>query len=99
MSYDIYVAGKMSRNMTSNVAPMWDKAMLGMNLRDMDGKTGTECLPHLKAGLRHMAQHRHEYEELNPENGWGSFGSALAVLVELYFALIDDPAVTVHVTC
>jgi hypothetical protein len=43
-------------NMTSNVSGMWDKGMPGLKLRDMDGKSCRECLPHLQAGVEWMIE-------------------------------------------
>lgn len=96
MSYDITI-GNMDRNITSNVAPMWDAAMPELNLRDMDGKTGAECLPHLQAGMLDMAQSRHKYLEMEPENGWGDFGGALSVLVEMAHECEQNPFSVVSV--
>lgn len=97
MSYDIAV-GSMSRNMTSNVVRMWDRALPQLNMRDMHGKLAAECLPHLEAGALDMARNRFRYEELAPPNGWGSYGGALAVLVEMAAACREAPAdiVSIH---
>lgn len=99
MSYDIGVGAQMNRNMTSNVSKMWDRAMPELNLRDMGGKTGAECLPHLEAGMLDMAQNRSRYEAMQPENGWGSYGGALSVLVEMACACRAEPNAIVYVSC
>jgi hypothetical protein len=98
MSYDINV-GTMSRNMTSNVSRMWDRAMPNLNLRDMSGLNAKECLPHLEAGMLVMAQNRLSYEDMAPENGWGSYGGALSVLVEMAAACRENPETIVSVHC
>jgi hypothetical protein len=98
MSYDITV-GAMSRNMTSNVSKMWDRAMPGLNLRDMNGRTGAECLPHLEAGMLDMARNRDRYERMVPDNGWGSYGGALSVLVEMAAECRANPNTIVSVHC
>jgi hypothetical protein len=98
MSYDISI-GAMNRNYTSSVSKMWDRAMPGLNLRDMHGKTGAECLPHLEAGMIHMAKNRPTYLEMNPENGWGDYGGALSVLVEMAAECRANPTETVQVWC
>ena len=81
----------MNRNMTSNVSPMWDKAMPELNLRDMHQMKASDCLPHLDQGVLDMAQNKHQYDHLEPDNGWGSFGGALAVLVEMAHACRTSP--------
>lgn len=96
MSYDVCV-GDMAENMTSNVSRMWDRAMPDLNLRDMDGKKAKDCLPHLRDGVRHMAEHRHSYTPLEPQNGWGSYGGALGFLTQMMFACEDHPEDTVRV--
>ena len=98
MSYDITV-GKMDRNYTSNVSKMWDQAMPGLNLRDMNGKTAAECLPHLTEGVRHMANNFHSYREMEPSNGWGNAGGALSVLTQMMFECQENPNDIVHVYC
>ena len=95
MSYDISITSKrkchMDRNMTSNVVAMWDEAMPDLNLRDMHDKTSAVCLPHLEAGMLDMAKNRQNYEDMEPDNGWGSYGGALAILVEMAGACRAHP--------
>lgn len=98
MSYDISI-GPMDRNMTSNVSRLWDRAMPDLNLRDMNGKTGAACYPHLRDGAEDMARNRHSYEDMMPDTTWGSYGGALAVLVEMAAACRDHPDQIVSVHC
>jgi hypothetical protein len=97
MSYDISI-GKLNLNYTSNVVPMWDKVMPLLNMRDMNGKKGSECRLHLKEGILRMAKYRSDFELLEPANGWGSFGGALAILVllEEESRLCPDEIMSVH---
>lgn len=97
MSYDIGI-GEMSTNMTSNLSPMWDKAMPDLNLRDMHGLRAEVCIPHLAEGVENMAKNRHDYLPLEPENGWGDFGGALATLVEMLIECAANPEKEVYVT-
>lgn len=90
MSYDVSI-GKFDRNMTSNCAKQWDLAMPHLNLRDMNGKIGAECFPHLLAGVKHMADNGELYRALDPANNWGDYGSALSFLVQIMFACQENP--------
>jgi len=82
MSYDISI-GKLDINYTGNVAAMWDEAMPMLNLRDMHGKIGIVCLPHLLQGIQNMLEYPDKYREMNPENEWGDYEGATLVLVKL----------------
>jgi hypothetical protein len=98
MSYDIGI-GNMSRNVTSNISPMWDRAMPDLNLRDMHGKTGRECLPHLEEGMMRMATDRQTYEKMNPANGWGDAYGALSILAQMSLECRANPDAKVSVYC
>ena len=87
MSYDCYMeidtGGKHRAtvcdigNMTSNVSGMWAKA-LGFPLAEMEGWTGEKVGTHVRRACAAIANPdtRHEYEAMNPSNGWGSVQSA-----------------------
>jgi len=96
MSYDISI-GNWSTNMTSNVSAMWDKAMPEHNLRDMDGYKASQVVDTLAEGVEHMARNRHEYLELDPENGWGDYGGALSTLLVMSIECERNPTETVVV--
>lgn len=98
MSYDIQI-GNLNQNYTSNVSSMWDKAMPSLNLRDMHGLTGKECVQQLAEGVEHMARNRHQYLPLEPENGWGDYGGALALLVVMLIECETNPDDMVLVFC
>ncbi len=72
-------------NMTSNVSPMWTKA-LGFPLSDMEGWTGKECAPHLERALKVIGnpETRSDFEAMNPSNGWGNVGSAEEYLKDIF---------------
>lgn len=93
MSYDVYLsidagAGLVGLpfdwNYTSNVAPMWRKAM-----PETDGLAGLhqmqarEAATHLEVGIARMEADHDTYRALNPENGWGDFEGQLDQLKRL----------------
>lgn len=84
-------------NMTSNVSPMWTKA-LGFPLRDLQDKTGAECVPHLARALGHIRapENRADYEAMNPPNGWGNHGHAIAFLQQIADACERHPKAQLH---
>lgn len=85
-------------NMTSNVSPMWTKA-LGFPLADMHGWSGSKAIPHLEQALKNIKdpQTRHEYVAMNPENGWGSVGSAEDYLSALLVACGKHSNATIYI--
>lgn len=90
MSYDIYLKQMVTEekevadigNYTSNVCDMWEKA-LGMPLKRLDSMTAEFAIPYLAIGIKNMTDNPQEYEEMNPDNGWGDYDGALNYLVEL----------------
>ena len=87
-----------SRNMTSNVAPMWRKA--GIDLQECDGKPVTDVLPVLRAAVAAINDPSEyaAYKALEPSNGWGDYAGAVQFLEELLRACEDNPACTVDVS-
>lgn len=73
-----------SRNMTSNVAPMWRRA--GADLAEFHGRPAADCAPLLRAAVADMAGHPGRYRPLNPSNGWGDYEGCLEYLRHL----LDD---------
>lgn len=71
-------------NYTSNVAPMWGRAleMAGEDIRlsDTEGRTAGEVLPLLLRAISHMTDNPDEYLPMNPSNGWGDYEGALDYL-------------------
>jgi hypothetical protein len=90
MSYDVQI-GNWSGNMTSNCVLMWDSAMPGMNLRDMNGVEGRICLIHLTEGVLRMLTHEEDYRAIAPSNGWGSYEGGLRFLQEIAVACAAHP--------
>lgn len=72
-------------NCTSNVRPMWSKALTAAagadsHLHETHGRTAGDVLPLLRAAVVHMEDHPAEYRELNPANGYGHYEGALNYL-------------------
>lgn len=88
--------GDLSWNYTSNCAPMWRSA--GADLASFDGRPAWECIPVLGAAIGEMDLHPEIYEEMNPENGWGSFDTLLPLLRDLLEAFRAAPNAIVRVS-
>lgn len=86
-------------NMTSNVSPMWTKA-LGFQLRDLDGKTGYECISPLEHAVSHIRhpENTKAYKEMNPPNGWGNHESAAGYLEAILAACRQHPKATLKLS-
>lgn len=84
-------------NMTSNVSPMWTKA-LGFRLRDLQDKLGADCVPHLLRAVQHIRapENRADYEAMNPSNGWGNHAHATEFLEKLLSACERHPKAELH---
>jgi hypothetical protein len=88
-------------NYTSNVSPMWRKALAGTgfdSLADMDGRTAAYCEPALRTAADAMAADPEAYAAMNPPNGWGSADGAREVLTRLAQACADHPKATVRIS-
>lgn len=103
MSYDIwatvepapnrFVTGIDLGNCTSNVSRMWRAACPSLDgLAGIDGKTGEEVCEQLLRGLRFMYKQRRKLEEMNPDNGWGSFPGAFRYFASVAKVARDHPA-------
>lgn len=79
------------KNITGNVAPMWDKAGIYDDLYNSDGKRAEDVICNLQAGLQRMKDDPMEYEKLNPENSWGSYSGAIEWLEELISEMEQCP--------
>ena len=107
MSYDCYMeidtGGKYRAtvadigNMTSNVSPMWTKA-IGRRLSECEGMTGADLAPLLEAAIADMddPSRRREYEALSPANGWGSVLGARDYLYDILVACREHPKAVFH---
>jgi len=86
-------------NMTSNVSGMWAKA-LGFPLADMEGWTGDVVGKHVHRAIAAIAdpETRHEYEAMNPSNGWGSVGAAEKYLHSILDACRKHPKAKLRIS-
>jgi hypothetical protein len=101
MSYDVYmevdVGGESpsrvseSFNYTSNVNPIWTKALGGEGLRDLEGMTGEKAQPFLVKAICHMAAHPEVYKPMEPENGWGNYHGAMNFLTRILQICQENP--------
>lgn len=86
MSYDVglYDADDneiTSRNITSNVAPMWQRA--GIDLADIDGQRAGDVHRPLCRAVAAMLADPDTYRAMDPVNGWGSYESCVEFLYRL----------------
>lgn len=85
-------------NYTSNVGPMWTKA-LGHRLADLADKTGGNSLPALQRAVADMEAEPSTYRAMNPDNGWGCYEGALDYLRQLRDACTTHPNATIRISC
>lgn len=87
-------------NYTSNVSPMWAKALAAagedIRLSDTEGRLAADVLPLLIAAVSHMRENPDEYRAMNPPNGWGDYEGALRYLVGVAKACELHPKTTLH---
>ena len=108
MSYDIWLTADVGGeerahlgpdwNYTSNVAPMWRKAMPETNgLAGLHEMVAEEAAQVLHKGVERMESNPAAYRLMNPENGWGNFDDQLRELYELLGACEAAPKAIVEV--
>ena len=108
MSYDAYMmmntgledcSVEYIGNMTSNVSGMWTLA-LGFPLRQLEGRTGEECIPNLERAVSHIRhpQNVEAYKKLNPPNGWGNHEYAAEYLEKILAACRRHPKAKLHLS-
>jgi hypothetical protein len=111
MSYDLYIERKLCAacaaapgptsgyfNYTSNVSPMWRKAMPESDgLYGMDGMLCKDAAPILARGLERMKAEPDAYRAMNPPNGWGDYDRQFAALTDLLFWMNENPECVVRV--
>ena len=86
-------------NYTSNVAPMWRKAMPETNgLAGMHDMKASAAADVLRRGIAAMEGDPGPYRAMNPENGWGDFDSQLERLKELLGWMERNPEATVGIS-
>lgn len=83
-------------NYTSNVSPMWTKA-LGRPLASLDGHKAVDICSLLDRAVRHMEDNPGIYAAMDPENGWGDSVGATNVLEVLAAACREHPKTTLKV--
>jgi hypothetical protein len=87
-----------SKNYTHNVIPMWEKAGCYEALYKSDGDLASGIIPWLRSAVEAMEANPEEYIALNPENGWGSYDTALPWLKELLAECIAHPDAVIRVS-
>lgn len=83
-------------NYTSNVSPMYLKAM-GIPFRDLNGKLAVDAALILTNGIIEMTSNPKIYREMNPSNGWGNYEGAIRFLAEIIRQCIIYPEFTLEV--
>lgn len=78
-------------NYTHNVTPMWREAGVYDALYNSEGKKASEIIPILERGLVKMRENPEVYEAMNPENGCGSYESAVPWLQSVLNACREKP--------
>ena len=86
-------------NYTYNVAKMfYDAFDLVDGIRELNGKTGTECKPLIEKAIKKFVDNKELYEKWNPENGWGDYDGALDLLRMLLQWCNEAPNAVMSVT-
>lgn len=107
MSYDVYLEADTGgpdlvdvwwANHTSNTSRMWSIALGDKSLRDLDGHEAGVEVERLAAAVARMEAAPRFYRRFNPENGWGSYDTALDFLRELTDACRRHPKTTIRVS-
>lgn len=103
MSLDFYLekvewTDIIERNITHNVTPMWHKAGVYNALYHSHEKQAYTIIPALEKGIEHMTNNSEEYIALNPENGWGSYATALPWLIGILQACKDYPETRIRIS-
>lgn len=90
MSYDMSI-GDEAFNITYNVGGMFYAANPAGGIRAHYGMTGREALPFLLAMREYMEEHKAALEAMSPQNGWGSYETALQFVTDIINASIRNP--------
>lgn len=91
MSYDVYLtidtgspegpALVFDVNHTSNTASMWRLA--GVDFHELVGMSAMDAEPILSHGVASLLAAPARFRELAPANGWGTYETALAFLIQV----------------
>jgi hypothetical protein len=86
-------------NYTSNVSGIWEFA-LGCPMRDLDGRTGRDCIPILESAIAraNAPESQAMLRSMEPSNGWGDLYGAREVLDRLLAACREWPAGRVRIS-
>lgn len=68
------------RNYTSNINPMLREAGIWLGDEQWQGKPGVKMLPALDTAIAAMLADPAKFRALEPENRWGDYPGALALL-------------------
>ena len=79
-------------NVTYNLSKMYYKCIdKEKGFRALNGMSCEKALPILNNAIKDMIDNKEEYENLNPENGWGSYAGLLERLREMRDCCEDNP--------
>jgi hypothetical protein len=87
-------------NYTSNVSPMWMRALGGARLSDLDGRSGRDLIPIFEAAVSHIRNPDNvaAYRAMEPANGWGSHDGAARYLEKILEACRKHPKALLRVS-
>jgi hypothetical protein len=96
MSLDIWVTATVthdvvSKNITHNVNGMWREAGIYEDLYRSEGKTVSEILPNLEAGLALMKTEPERFKPHSASNGWGTYEQAVPWLEDFIEQIKEYP--------
>lgn len=81
-----------SFNCTYNLSPMWEKIFPDhKKMLPIDDMQAGSSLPMLYSCLHELMKDPDKFKKLNPENGWGSYDTLLALIIKLIDAAKAQP--------
>lgn len=90
MSYDMSIADG-SFNYTYNVSKMWYAAQPVDGIRAFYGMKGKEAVKIQQQIFNFMVDNKEDLMQYQPENGWGSYDTALLFVAKLIIASLNNP--------
>ncbi len=97
MSLDVSIRAKREvevyeANITYNLSKMYYKCIdKEQGLKRLNGMMCAQCIPILNDAIKDMIKNRKEYEELNPENGWGTYTGLLNTFQKMRDCCEENP--------
>lgn len=85
-------------NYTSNVFPMWVKALGGVSLSEFHNAPCSEAAGPLAEAVKRMEADPAAYQAMNPPNGWGDYEGALTYLRRLAEACAKHPKCWIRIS-